>query len=168
MLQYRPCFKDDLRHYRVYHAMQKILGFFPPLYPTITPFISFFLTVPHWNRQGHDPITTINALMEVVYMDLFQLALRYKLPIIDLSNTFDIHDAELYVSQIEPSAKGGQLITSLIKHVFFNHLYEESALYSVENGSFKVTKNIPGFQWKVDTNSNTEEVVNLLKPLLGF
>lgn len=45
---------------------------------------------------------------------------------IDLPNTFDIYDNNLYVSQIEPSSAGGDIIAKLIRqtmgvkeHAFF-------------------------------------------------
>lgn len=68
-----------------------------------------------------DPVQTMHALMEVVYQPVFKIARDYNIPIIDLPNTFDINDSGLYEHQIEPSYRGGKIITSLIKHVVENH-----------------------------------------------
>jgi hypothetical protein len=64
--------------------------------------------------------------MEVIYPVVFRIAREKNLPIIDLSNTFDIYDDDLYVAQIEPSHKGGQIITSLVKHIMLSHDWEGS------------------------------------------
>jgi len=108
MLQYRPSFKDD--NYGVY----KSLG-----------------------RLCHDPsqsVVCLNALMEEVYEEVFNLADKEKLPIIDLPNTFDINDSSLYRMQIEPSSKGGDIIVELISHVVQNHDFSgDSRIYWKDN-----------------------------------
>lgn len=55
--------------------------------------------------------------MEVSYRPIVSgIAKEYKLTLLDLANTFDIHDQDLYTQQIEPTAAGGTKIAELIEH----------------------------------------------------
>lgn len=56
---------------------------------------------------------------------------KYRLPIIDLSQTFNYKDRTHYGSTtIEPSNKSGQTIANLIKHVLENHDFDsQSTIY---------------------------------------
>jgi len=95
MLQYRPSRTMD-HNYSVYSAMSRL-------------------------TNGGDAVETLNALMEEIYPPILSLAKEHKLAIVDLPNTFDIYNSELYCCQIEPSAKGGRIIAELISHVVNNH-----------------------------------------------
>uniref|UniRef100_A0A7S3Z9A9 SGNH hydrolase-type esterase domain-containing protein n=1 Tax=Lotharella globosa TaxID=91324 RepID=A0A7S3Z9A9_9EUKA len=96
MLQYRPCRKQ--RTYRVYEAMSTLPG----------------------PQTG---VEKLNGLMEKVYQPIFALARKHHLPLVDLTRSFDIDDASLYRSQIEPSAKGGARIAEILVHVLRTHSF---------------------------------------------
>ena len=94
----------------------------------------------------------MNILMENIYPKIFEIARINNIPIIDLTNTFDYTDSSLYENQIEPSYKGGQLISKLISYVIYNHnFYNESIFYS-ENIDKKIKTKInnEGIIWKLD------------------
>ena len=98
------------------------------------------------------PIEKMNILMENIYPKIFEIARINNIPIIDLTNTFDYTDSSLYENQIEPSYKGGQLISKLISYVIYNHnFYNESIFYS-ENIDKKIKTKInnEGIIWKLD------------------
>jgi len=125
MLQYRPSFHQD-SSYGVYRALARI--------------------------GGGDGVGTLNALMEEVYPPVFKLAKQHNLALIDLSNTFDIYDTSMYKSQIEPSAKGGAVITHLIKHVVENHNFKSSIIYKMVGNSVIESNNES--DWRIGNTSN--------------
>ena len=52
------------------------------------------------------------------------------LPVLDLPNSFDIHNDSLFSHQIEPSATGGDLIAHMVGEVLQSHDFaSESRLY---------------------------------------
>lgn len=105
MWQYRPAFESDRDHYRVYQAIGTLPG-------------------------PGDAVAKLNGLMESIYRPMLELAQELQLPVVDLPRTFDIHNSDLYSHQIEPSAKGGEVITALLRHVLLGHEAERpSALY---------------------------------------
>jgi hypothetical protein len=111
-LQYRPSFNQD-EHYRVYERIGEMAD-----------------QVSKGPKV--DSVYALNNLMETIYPPIFKIAQDHKIPIIDLTNTYDIYDDSLYRSQIEPSEKGGQLTCELIKHVVENHNFSEpSRLYKL-------------------------------------
>jgi len=91
--------------------------------------------------------------MEAVYPPILKLAYEKKIPIIDLANTYDIYDDEIYVSQIEPSEKGGLITAQLINHVIKNHDFTQpSALYKMKLGN----KNNNNGEITTESNNNGE------------
>ena len=151
MLQYGPAFGAD-KHYGVYRAMETIPG-------------------------PGDGLQKLFGLFEMVYPPILELARVHRLPIVDLPRTFDVHDATLYRSQIEPSDKvqfaadawlrslsqphafcclrlqGGRLIASLLKHVLEHHDFEGGTsqfYYLPPGGSGVVVEANDGAKaWKV-------------------
>lgn len=70
------------------------------------------------------------------------MAQKYNIPIIDMTNTFDIYNTNFYVSQIEPSHIGGKIISKLISHIVKYHDFEGSSkLYSMPRGNIKIVDN---------------------------
>jgi hypothetical protein len=61
--------------------------------------------------------------MEKIYAPIIQNVKQLNLPLIDLPNTFDINNPALYVSQIEPSSQGGEIIARLITYVMQVHKF---------------------------------------------
>ena len=109
MMQYRPAlYQDDV--YGIYHSITMGSG---------------------------DGIDKINLLMQTMYPQLLKMAEIYALPIIDLPNTFDPRFSDLFRSQIEPSALGSSLIGKMISHVFKNHSWDNSHLYSCSPGNYQ-------------------------------
>merc|ERR1711908_83421 len=74
-------------------------------------------------------VQKLHQLMERIYAPILELARQHKLPVIDLPNSFDINDDSLYISQIEPGARGGERIAQLIAHVVQHHSFDESLFY---------------------------------------
>lgn len=112
MLQYRPALHMDEGYYGVYHAMETVPG-------------------PGTGLQK------LNRLMHSLYPDIvFPLARDLRLPIIDLSRSFDVHDSGLFTCQIEPSARGSELIATLMAHVLQHHDFDgPSLLYYATRGA---------------------------------
>ena len=97
MMQYRPDISTDEDHYGVYRAIDA--------------------GVP----GPSDPVGKINRIMaELVYPPVLELACANGWDVLDLPNSFDIQDSDLYRCQIEPSARGGALIAELIAHAVLN------------------------------------------------
>jgi len=96
MLQYRPDLATDLQHYGVYRAIEA--GIPGP----------------------GDRVAKLNQLMQTIYPNVLATAAAKGWDVLDLPNSFDIHDTSLYRCQIEPSARGGALIAELIAHTVLN------------------------------------------------
>lgn len=132
MWQYRPSFAED-NHYGVYQAIGTLPG-------------------------PGSSVEKLNKLMEEIYKPVLDLARKHSLPIVDLPRTFNIHDPELYNSQIEPSAKGGAVISTLLRHVVLNHEKSTtSTLYSLnpcsaETGKINAEPN-DGSTWTIPTDN---------------
>lgn len=111
VMQYRPSFIMDSQFYGVYQAMETLPG-------------------------PGSSIQKINSLLSMVYSNIIPIARKMGLPLIDLSNSFDIMNPELYECQIESSSKGGELIAKLIGHVLrtydFNDENRQSCFYSLQ------------------------------------
>lgn len=78
-----------------------------------------------------EQVVPLGARLDKVYSSLrdlfYTLAKKYKLPIIDLSRTFDCENRSHYGSTvIEPSNLSGKVIARLIEHVINEHNFEES------------------------------------------
>ena len=96
MMQYRPDLSTDAKHYGVYRAIDA--------------------GVP----GAADKVSKLNQLMEGIYPSVLELACANAWDVLDLPNSFDIQDSDLYRCQIEPSAQGGALIAELIAHAVLN------------------------------------------------
>lgn len=106
MFQYRPSFYMDGGGYGVYQAIGSTPG-------------------------PGDAVQKMNTLMQTIYTPILHVAQEKRLPVIDLPRTFDIWCDELYSHQIEPSAKGGEVISAIVEHVVKNEFPEKpSTLYS--------------------------------------
>ena len=91
--------------------------------------------------------------MEKIYNQfLFKLAAQHNLAIVDLSRSFDYKDQSLYVSQIEPSEKGGQLISKLITHVVQKHDFKKGKLYMLKNKIIVEEDIDPNKKWSIDSS----------------
>lgn len=99
MLQYRPSFYMDGGGYGVYQA----------------------LAVAPGPGEAGNSVQKINKLMETIYAPVFAFARDKGLAIADLARTFDIYADELYSHQIEPSAKGGEVIVTILHHIIKQH-----------------------------------------------
>lgn len=93
----------------------------------------------------------LDFLIEQFYQPMLEKAKKDKLPILDLSNTFDPYD-DLYICGIEPSKKGGTLISEGLEHILRNHDFESSSrLYSKSKGDkeYQSVENNSPKDWKV-------------------
>ena len=115
MLQYLPDSTHD--QYHIYELMQKLTS----------------------DQNLESAIQYLQHLMQRVYQPILQYAQEHGLPIIDLASSLNYRDSSLYVSQIEPSAKGGEQIARLIKHVIDIHPCEgPSLLYATPDISGEI------------------------------
>jgi len=106
MFQYRPSFYMDRGGYGVYQAIGGTPG-------------------------PGDAVQKMNMLMQTIYTPVLSIAKERKLAVIDLPRTFDIWCDELYSHQIEPSAKGGTVISAIVEHVVKHESPDKpSTLYS--------------------------------------
>jgi len=131
MLQYRPSRNHD--GYNVYSAMSKL-------------------------TNGGDAVETLNALMEEIYPPILTLAKEHKLAVIDLPNTFDIYNNDLYRCQIEPSQKGGQIIADLISHVVNNHDWEGPSRFYFQKEGENKSKINEGTGWVIEPKDETSRM----------
>ncbi len=101
MLQY--CLDITNDHYGVYKAMQQLN--------------------PHAK-----PDLVLHDFMKEVYKPILLEAQKRKIPVIDMANTFNYRDTSLYISQIEPSKKGGNVIVRMIDHVILRHNFNGDSM----------------------------------------
>jgi hypothetical protein len=104
MLQYRPSYYMDGGGYGVYDAIGRIPG-------------------------PGDSVAKLNGLMQQIYVPVLAHARQHRLAIIDLPRTFDIYQDDLYEHQIEPSARGGQIIAALAAHITASHGAEKPSTF---------------------------------------
>jgi len=123
MFQYRPCFTSN--EYEIYDALNDIPD-------ELLIQRGALQNGDNDGESSNDKVSNIsvrklNMLMESIYNGILlnELISSNRLPIIDLPNTFDIHNSLLYVCQIEPSHWGGLVIAKLINHVIDNHWNSE-------------------------------------------
>lgn len=107
-------------------------------------------------------IAALGGFMERFYRPILAQAKKDGIPILDLPNTFNPNNSDLYISQIEPSEEGGKLIAEglvyIIKHHYFNSASEydyfksKSKLYSKKETDIKFKEVVnPGYRgWSVD------------------
>ena len=123
MFQYRPCFTTN--EYGIYDAMNDIPD---ALMIERGALMNGYNSMESsHDKESNVSVRKLNMLMESIYNGILlnELILANRLPIIDLPNTFDIHNALLYVCQIEPSHWGGLIIAKLIQDVIKNHWNNE-------------------------------------------
>lgn len=97
-------------------------------------------------------MATLCGLLETVYRPMLAQAQADGIPILDLPNTFNPNDSDLYISQIEPSEKGGELIARGIDHIIKNHDFSsKSKIYSKKfsEEQFTHTENRGPRYWSV-------------------
>ena len=97
--------------------------------------------------------------MEKFYKPILEYAEEKKIPILDITNTFNpYHDKslsdrenQLYVCSIEPGPIGGELIAEGIDHIVKNHDFKRSSrIYSkkADGGEYSSIDNKPD-EWRV-------------------
>ena len=106
---------------------------------------------------GNSAVEKLHKIMETLYAPIVSLAADMKLPIIDLPNSFDIYNDDLYSHQIEPSAVGGSLIAYLIGETIKRHDYSSSQFYSMNTKNscqeaVSVKDNPCGQKWSINEN----------------
>lgn len=135
-----------------------------PIWAAVTSLIGgSILLASHWSislsvtkdvlfKFQEPGMTMLGSLMERYYAPILEEAKRQKLPILDLPNTFNPYDS-LYVSGIEPSKKGGELIAEGLSHIIKNHNYESasSLLYAKSDSdtTFLAKENQESGNWHV-------------------
>ena len=102
--------------------------------------------------MGHDiAIAMIGALLEKFYAPILERAKEDRIPVLDLTNTFDPYQP-LYDSGIEPGLLGGVLIAKGIEHIVKNHDYQGiSRIYSapLATSRYDSTENDNPAGWEV-------------------
>lgn len=110
MLQYKPSYTQERVGYGVYSAIDRMPG--------------------SWEGSSVDKM---NSLLRMVYDPIYKLAKSLALPILDLPNSFDIYNTDLYHCQIEPSSWGGEIIAHMINFVVQTHDFKKSSrIYSCD------------------------------------
>lgn len=101
----------------------------------------------------NDGVETLGALMKFFYGPILRQAKKDRIPILDLPNTLNPYDESLFISQIEPSAKGGALIAQGISHIVQKHDFTSQSMMYSKSGSrneFTARKNPGAFGWTID------------------
>jgi len=114
---------------------------------------------------GISSVQKLHSLMEKLYIPILQLATELKLPVLDLPNSFDINNDDLYSHQIEPSSTGGDLIAHMIAEVLQSHDFStESRMYSMCTKSSEPTAmtsfqnpHLCGDKWSVYCDHNVKK-----------
>lgn len=97
-------------------------------------------------------MAALGGLLETFYRPILKQAQLDHIPILDLSNSFDPNDSDLYIFQIEPSKKGGELIAEGINHIINHHDFNfQSRIYSkhFSDVTFTSTQNEGPDHWSV-------------------
>eukprot|EP01130_Rhizamoeba_saxonica_P003408 TRINITY_DN1443_c0_g1_i2.p2 TRINITY_DN1443_c0_g1~~TRINITY_DN1443_c0_g1_i2.p2 ORF type:complete len:125 (-),score=33.95 TRINITY_DN1443_c0_g1_i2:72-446(-) len=104
---------------------------------------------------GHfKDVDILHALMEEIYPPVLALARQHNIPILDLPRTFDIHNADLYECQIEPSESGGQLIAEMVTHILNEHDFDgQSRFYFKGDEEIESEQNTDDV-WRVDATAD--------------
>jgi len=86
---------------------------------------------PGWYETHGLSIEQVQGLVQHLGKTFLAVAREHKLPVVDLSRTFDPKDRSHYGSTvIEPSEKSGMFIARLVKHIIDKHDWEgESKVY---------------------------------------
>lgn len=110
-------------------------------------------------KRQHSGIATLGALIEKFYRPLLIQAREDKIPVLDLSNTFNPFE-DLYISGIEPGKKGAALIAEGIDHIVQSHIHMQSIVYSTQNSDkgYIGRYNDHPESWQVEYPSKRAEV----------
>lgn len=114
-------------------------------------------------------LATLGGLMENFYRPILAQAKSDKIPILDLPNTFNPHDSDLYIAQIEPSQKGSQLIAEGINFIIKNDDRSKSMIYSKSDDREFIGSENPGFfGWsvadpKVERSADREKFIGSIQ-----
>lgn len=120
MMQYRPSIVQD---FGIYEGLELLPGELPPQ-------------------------KKLNFVLESLYGEIVAKARKHHLPMVDLPNSFDIYDNGLYVNQIEPSNRGGDIIAKVIGRTI--GVKEHGFFYMRKDGEVeKYQLKEPNSQWKV-------------------
>lgn len=95
-------------------------------------------------------MSMFNALLKSFYLPVLRYAKKEKIPLLDLSNTFNPYD-KLYCEGIEPNESGSKLIAEGVYHIVKNHNFKgDSLVYakSDENETYTAKPNDPE-TWQV-------------------
>ncbi len=113
LLQYTPTTKDDI--YKIYFLMSAIAKEknFSNTSSAYLSFVWHFIAGLN-NQESKDAVEALHDIMEKVYQPLFKKLMDKDVSVIDLASSFNPKDKSLYVSQIEPSERGANLIANLI------------------------------------------------------
>lgn len=120
VLCYQPALDADSA-YGVYAAIDSA----PPL--------------PGWPAAGVTAQRKLQALIDIAFAPILEIARKLGLAVIDLPRSLDPRNANLYRCQIEPSSEGGAIIARLIAHAIQHHdPARGSALYVLPPGATEV------------------------------
>jgi len=127
MLQYRPCLATDAEGHGVYRAIDRAI-------PGEAP-----------------PLAKLNQLMESVYRPILAAARARRIAVVDLPRAMDPADPDLFVNQIEPSAKSSALIAAILVHLLASHDFAgPSRLYRTDAaGGFQSELNDASAPWTI-------------------
>lgn len=127
MFQYRPCLAADAEGHGVYQAIDRAIP------------------------GGAAPLAKLNQLMESVYRPILAAARARRIPVADLPRAMDPADPDLFVNQIEPSAKSSALIAAILVHLLAAHDFAgPSRLYRTDAaGRFQSELNDASAPWTI-------------------
>lgn len=115
MLQYRPGFACDQDFYGVYHAVGAAA--------TLTPMTRGYKPFPAPEDVAKNELMRcssvgkLNFLMQECFRPIVDILRDHSLQVLDLPNSIDIFQDELFSHQIEPSHVGGIVISDALRHV---------------------------------------------------
>ena len=128
LLQYTPSTQNDT--YFIYFLMSAIAQ-----ERTLAKNSSAYLPLAlHYvaglaDHQSQHAVELLHDIMANVYQPMLSALIESNVSVIDLASTFNPSDENLYVSQIEPSEKGANLIANLISDAI-SRPGDESRLFS--------------------------------------
>lgn len=125
MLQYTPDSTQDVHGiYTLMHLLRSESS------------MSYFTMLKYYvwgknNEASQDTVAELHHLMKRVYAPILNYAKEHNIPIIDMASSLNHRDTSFYRQQIEPSAKGSEVIANLISHVVNKHDFSKSShIYS--------------------------------------
>lgn len=128
MLHYRPCYHNDAEGYGVYEALGKAPGL-AAIWGCYRPFGNDDMERNEVVRKSS--LGKLGFLMELVYKPVLEMARTHRMAVLDLTNSFDMRQDDMFSCQVEPSSIGGHMIAQSIHHIIQHHSgAQESTLYS--------------------------------------